>query len=174
MQCETLIPITKYLYSIWQKKEKVFISLCNNQQTNTKMSKYNLGFTSKGLIDNQEIKMAVDCIKFHQNLIAQTGDDWELSINGFDVANTKRHIYSILRTDTSNMSDKQMRFLMIKMFDQAIKDKDAYCYIVDIADETHTDIPWTYKANGEIYGDERIRQVSVSRFYDIVSGQKDC
>ena len=138
------------------------------------MSKYNLGFTSKGLIDNQEIKMAVDCIKFHQNLIAQTGDDWELSINGFDVANTKRHIYSILRTDTSNMSDKQMRFLMIKMFDQAIKDKDAYCYIVDIADETHTDIPWTYKANGEIYGDERIRQVSVSRFYDIVSGQKDC
>jgi hypothetical protein len=73
---DPLILLQKYLYSKWQKKEKVFISLCNNQQTNRIMNKYNLGFTSKGLIDNQAIKMAVDCIKFHQSLIAQTGDDW--------------------------------------------------------------------------------------------------
>jgi hypothetical protein len=53
------------------------------------MNKYNLGFTSKGLIDNQAIKMAVDCIKFHQNLIVQTGDDWGLSIIKEKWRNTK-------------------------------------------------------------------------------------
>lgn len=53
------------------------------------MNKYNLGFTSKGLIDNHAIKMAVDCIKFHQNLIAQTGDDWGLSIIKEKWRNTK-------------------------------------------------------------------------------------
>lgn len=147
--------------------------MCNNQQTNTKMNKYNLGFISDEVIDNHAIIMTTDCVGFHQRLIAQTGDDWELSINGFDVANTKRHIYSFLRTDISKISDKQMRYLMIKMFDKIIKDKDAHCYVVDLNAPSWLDELLTYRTGGQAYWHERLHHTSIATFLNLAFNSRN-
>ena len=119
------------------------------------MRNYNLGFISDENIFS---------------LFQNVGNGWTVSTDRFDLANEGRHIYSFIRPDAEKMSDRQMRYLMIKMFDKVIKDKDAHCYVVDLNAPSQLDAPWTYKADGQTYWHERLHHTSIATFLDLAFG----
>lgn len=137
----------------------------------TDMNKYNLGFISDEDIYNH-VKTTVKY--FHQNLFHHIGNGWKTSVDGFDVANEERHIYSLWIDNPLELKDKERRYIMIKMFDCLLKDKEAECYVVDTADTSSRTFLWSYEAEGQFYQHEHIHGVSLGTFYDIALDGERC
>lgn len=135
------------------------------------MNKYNLGFISDEDIYSH-VKSTVRC--FHQNLFRHIGNGWKTSVDGFDAMNTERHIYSLWLDNPLELKDKDRRYIMIKMFDCLLKDKEAECYVVDTTDTSSRTFLWSYEAEGQVYQHERIHGVSIGTFYDIALGGEGC
>lgn len=78
------------------------------------MNKYNLGFISDEDIYNH-VKTTME--GFHLNLFRHIGNGWKTSVDGFDVVNEERHIYSLWIDNPLEQNDKEKKHIMIRMFD---------------------------------------------------------
>lgn len=109
---------------------------------------------------------------FHQYLFKYAGNGWEVPANGergcFDVVNDARHIYSILLDNPAQLKKKDKIALLIKFFNQLLKDKEAICYAIDLGDHTSKCEIWKVNIDGHEYFTERLKIISIDRFYEIV------
>ena len=61
----------------------------------------------------------------------------------------------------------------LKMQDQILKDDQAQCYLVEVISRKSQDEKWTITLNGQRFAHERIRRMSIDRFYALVFNQED-
>jgi 3-deoxy-D-manno-octulosonate 8-phosphate phosphatase KdsC-like HAD superfamily phosphatase len=72
--------------------------------------------------------------------------------------------------NTMNSSSSQKTYM--NMQNKILKEINANCYLVEIIAKNSQDIPWLISLNGNQISDERIRRVSIDKFYEIVTGEK--
>ena len=109
---------------------------------------------------------------FHQNLFRYAGNGWEVPEAGFDVVNEEKHIYCELKNKHNTMNAASSAKTYMKMQSKLLEDDKAVCYLVEvIAKKSDNDI-WGERVDGHTYKHERIRRVSMDKFYDIVFGDR--
>ena len=118
---------------------------------------------------------------FHQNLFKYADNGWVVPNNGdkggFDVLNDDRHIYVEMKNKHNTMNRSSSSDTYVKMQNKILKDDKATCMLVETIAKHSQNIVWklTINKNGqkESYSHERIRRVSMDKFYEIVFGKKD-
>lgn len=120
---------------------------------------------------------------FHQNIfkyitnceVPATG--WDIifrSENGIPVANqgVSHNVYCELKNKHNTMNSASAASTYIKMQNQLLEDDDCICYLVEVISKKSQDIPWEKKVGSIRYKKERIRKISIDKFYEIVTGDR--
>lgn len=118
---------------------------------------------------------------FHQYLFKYAGSGWVVPDNGekggFDVLNDEKHIYVEMKNKHNTMNRSSSSDTYVKMQNKILKDDKATCMLVETIAKQSQNIIWklTINKNGrtEYYSHERIRRVSMDKFYEIVFGEKN-
>lgn len=110
---------------------------------------------------------------FHQNLFHYAGNGWIVPETGFDVVNNKRHIYAELKNKHNTMNSASSQKTYMKMQGQLLQDDQAVCMLVEVIAKKSQNVKWTATVDGKVYSHDRIRRVSIDKFYDIVFGDGD-
>jgi len=105
---------------------------------------------------------------FHQNLFNYAGNGWRVPQKGFDVVNDDRKIFVEMKNKHNTMNSSSAQATYMKMQNQLIKDPQSTCMLVEAIAKKSQNIIWEAKLNGVQYRHERIRRVSMDKFYEIV------
>lgn len=109
---------------------------------------------------------------FHQNIFRYAPGGWEVPTKGFDVINKGLHIYAELKNKHNTMNSAAGRNTYIKMQNQLLKDDGATCLLVETIAARSQNKKWAIGIDGTTFSHERIRRVSMDKFYEIVFGDK--
>lgn len=113
---------------------------------------------------------------FHQNLFKYAGDAWEVPANGvtgFDVQNLSKHIYVELKNKHNTMNAASSQKTYIKMQRSILEDDQCVCMLVEVIAKKSQNVKWEIQIDGKRYAHERIRRVSIDKFYGIVFGDDE-
>lgn len=118
---------------------------------------------------------------FHQYLFKYAGNGWIVPENGqqggFDVLNNEQHIYVEMKNKHNTMNSSSGSDTYIKMQNKILRDDQATCMLVEVIAKKSQDIVWevTVNNNGrkERFSHERIRRVSIDKFYEKVFNDKN-
>lgn len=108
---------------------------------------------------------------FHQNLFRYAGKNWEVPANGvtgFDVQNSARHIYVEIKNKHNTMNSSSSQKTYMKMQSQILNDDQAVCMLVEVIAKKSQNRKWEISIDKKKYAHERIRRVSMDKFYGIV------
>lgn len=110
---------------------------------------------------------------FHQNLFKYIkNESWKVLKSGFDIVNLKEKIYVEMKNKHNTMNSSSAQKTFINMQNQIMKDPESQCFLVEVIAKKSQNIPWTISINNKKIYSERIRRVSIDRFYEIVTGDK--
>lgn len=107
---------------------------------------------------------------FHQNLFHYAGREWIVPDVGFDVINEHRHIFVELKNKHNTMNSASSQKTYMKMQSKILSDDQATCMLVEVIAKKSQNEKWKVKLDGQSYSHERIRRVSMDKFYEIVFG----
>lgn len=109
---------------------------------------------------------------FHQNLFTYAGHGWIVPKKGFDVVNEERKIYVEMKNKHNTMNTSSGQATYMKMQQKLINDPNATCMLVETIAKRSQNIVWEATFNNEKFQHDRIRRVSMDKFYEIVFGDK--
>lgn len=113
---------------------------------------------------------------FHQNIFQYIAD-CEVPKTGWDVIYTNpqtgRKIYAELKNKHNTMNSGSAQKIYIQMQNQIMKTPSDVCFLVEAIAPRSRNIPWSCSVNSQHVEDERIRRVSIDKFYEIVTGVKN-
>lgn len=118
---------------------------------------------------------------FHQYMFKYAGNNWIVPENGdqggFDVLNDDFHIYVEMKNKHNTMNSASSSDTYVKMQSKILHDDKATCMLVETIAKRSQDITWeiTINENGrkQKYSHQRIRRVSMDKFYGIVFGDNE-
>lgn len=110
---------------------------------------------------------------FHQNIFKYAGNGWEVPTAGFDVINEQRHIYAELKNKHNTMNSASSQKTYMKMQNQLLQDDKATCMLVEVIAKESQNIKWSTTVDGRHFSHERIRRVSMDKFYGIAFGDEN-
>lgn len=112
---------------------------------------------------------------FHQNFFKYAPEGWEVPANGvtgFDVQNHEKHIYVEMKNKHNTMNSASSQSTYMKMQQKILMDDKAVCMLVEIIAKESRNDKWYHSFKGVHYGHDRIRRVSIDKFYSIVFGDE--
>ena len=112
---------------------------------------------------------------FHQNMFKYI-KDCEVPQEGFDVIYTKkdgRKIYVEMKNKHNTMNSSSSQKTYMRMLNKIANESNAECFLVEAIAKNSQNIIWKVSLDGEKVENERIRRVSMDKFYEIVSGDKE-
>lgn len=95
---------------------------------------------------------------------------------GFDVIYTKddgTHICVEMKNKHNTMNSSSSQKTYINLSSHLLNHPEDECYLVEVIAPKSRNIPWQISLNSEKRSSEKIRRVSIDRFYAIVTGEKD-
>lgn len=109
---------------------------------------------------------------FHQNIFKYAKNGWDVPKNGkddsFDVTNHDKHIFCEIKNKHNTMNSASAQKTYMRMQNKILKDDQATCYLVEIISKKSQDAVWEITNEGEKFHHNRIRRISVDRFYNLV------
>lgn len=109
---------------------------------------------------------------FHQNIFKFIGDDWTVPDNGYDIINKKKKIYVEMKNKHNTMNSSSSQKTYMRMQNTLIDSPDATCMLVEVIASNSQNITWYTSLDGHRISHERIRRVSIDKFYEIVTEEK--
>lgn len=112
---------------------------------------------------------------FHQNLFKYI-KNCEVPKEGFDVIYTKNDgtkIYIEMKNKHNTMNSSSAQKTYMRMLNKIASDNKAECYLVEVIAKNSQNIVWKVSLDGERMENQRIRRVSMDKFYEIVTGDKE-
>lgn len=110
---------------------------------------------------------------FHQNLFKYAGNGWNVPIAGFDVINDELHIYAELKNKHNTMNSASSQKTYMKMQEKLLQDDQAVCMLVEVIAKKSQNVKWTTTVDGKVFSHDRIRRISIDKFYEIVFGDSE-
>lgn len=108
---------------------------------------------------------------FHKNIFRHAKNGWEVCDNkecGFDVLNTRLHIYAIMNNKRKPLNQRGVNSTIIAMNDMLLRDKQAVCMLVEYNTDKSNDEVWDISSVVEAGLYEQRRLVSIDKFYEKV------
>lgn len=112
---------------------------------------------------------------FHQNLFKYI-DNCEVPNVGFDVIYTRSNgsrVYVEMKNKHNTMNSFAAQKTFLKMTTQILSDDNCDCYLVEIIAKRSQNIVWNVSLDYERVSNEHIKRVSIDKFYEEVTGDKD-
>ena len=111
---------------------------------------------------------------FHQNIFSLI-DGCEVPKEGFDILFHKKDktICVEMKNKHNTMNSSSSQKTYINMLDHIVNHQKDECYLVEILSPSSRDIPWEICVDKKHCKNDRIRRVSIDRFYKIVTGRDD-
>lgn len=109
---------------------------------------------------------------FHQNIFNYF-KNCEVPNHGFDVVFTKNNgdkIYVELKNKHNTMNSSSSQKTYMKLSSKALDEPSCECYLVEIIAKKSQNMPWYISLDGQRVGNEKVRRVSIDKFYEIVTG----
>jgi len=110
---------------------------------------------------------------FHQNIFKYMDSAWEVPKQGFDLINEKEKIYVEMKNKHNTMNSSSAQKTYIAMQNKILKGADITCMLVEVIAKQSQNIPWKISINSDQYVHDNIRRVSIDKFYEIVTGEKE-
>ncbi len=110
---------------------------------------------------------------FHQNIFKYLGNGWSVPETGFDIVNEDKKIFVEIKNKHNTMNSSSSQKTYMRMQNKINKFPNAKCFLVEVIAKNSQNIPWIISLDGEQISDERIRRVSIDKFYEIVTGNKN-
>jgi len=109
---------------------------------------------------------------FHQNIFNFINKDWSVPKERYDIINKSKCIYVEIKNKHNTMNASSSQKTYIQMQNTLLNEPNATCMLVEVIATNSQNIKWSVSLNKEKVSDERIRRVSIDKFYEIVTGDK--
>ncbi|AGM24641.1 Eco47II family restriction endonuclease [Spiroplasma chrysopicola] len=110
---------------------------------------------------------------FHQNLFKYINNsDWIVPKTGFDIENINNKIFVEMKNKHNTMNASSSQKTYINMLNKIANDSEAKCFLVEIIAKKSQNIIWELSLDGKKNCNERIKRISIDKFYEIVTGDK--
>lgn len=110
---------------------------------------------------------------FHQNLFKYAGNGWQVPKKGFDLENKRLHIFVELKNKHNTMNSASAQKTYINMQHKLLEDDEAVCYLVEVISKRSKDEAWKITLDEKACKHNRIRRMSMDRFYGLVFGDPE-
>ena len=109
---------------------------------------------------------------FHQNIFKYIGEGWIVPKSGYDVINLKQSYFVEMKNKHNTMNSSSSQKTYMRMQNTLLNNSDAICMLVEVIAKNSQNIVWNISLDGNSVANERIRRVSIDKFYELVTG--DC
>lgn len=113
---------------------------------------------------------------FHQNIFKYI-NGWHVPKEGFDIVKNDYSVYVELKNKHNTMNSSSSQKTYINMQDKIIesleKKEKVVCMLVEVIAKKSQDVPWEITLNKEKKSSEYIRRVSIDKFYELATGDKN-
>ena len=108
---------------------------------------------------------------FQQNIFKYIGGkNWNIPEKGFDVINENKRIFVEMKNKHNTMNSSSSQKTYMRMQNKILENSGNQCFLVEVIAKKSQNIPWVISLDGKQVSNDRIRRVSIDRFYEIVSG----
>jgi len=110
---------------------------------------------------------------FHQNIFKFISEDWSVPKKGYDVENLNSNIYVEMKNKHNTMNAPASQKTLMRFQNTLLINSESTCLLVEIIAKSSQNIPWIITLDGEKQPiNQRIRRVSIDKFYEIVTNDK--
>ena len=99
--------------------------------------------------------------------------NWSVPAQGFDIINDVDKIYVEMKNKHNTMNSSSSQKTFMRMQSKLLDDRENKCYLVEVIAKNSQNIIWQVSLDGESTSNESIRRVSIDKFYEIVTGEKE-
>lgn len=111
---------------------------------------------------------------FHQNIFKYfENSSWIVPEKGYDIINESEKIFVEMKNKHNTMNSSSSQRTYLKMQSTILSDSEATCYLVEIIAKQSQNIIWSPSLDGVKHSNEKIRRISIDKFYELVTGEKD-
>ncbi|MBS1174687.1 MAG: restriction endonuclease [Burkholderiaceae bacterium] len=107
---------------------------------------------------------------FHQNLFGLLNADWTVPSKGFDVVNEKQKIFVEMKNKHNTMNSSSSQKTYTRMQAKLLNTPKAQCFLVEVIAKKSQNQPWIVSLDGERVVNDKIRRVSIDKFYEFITG----
>jgi hypothetical protein len=109
---------------------------------------------------------------FHQNIFNHIGDGWSVPKKGYDIVNVGEHYYVEMKNKHNTMNSSSSQKTYMRMQNTILKNPNSTCMLVEVIARNSQNIVWNVSLDGDPVSNEKIRRVSIDKFYELVIGKK--
>lgn len=127
-------------------------------------------------IHRQRDKSNTNAIGYFHQYMFQYIANCEVPRHGFDVIVTREDgtkIYVEMKNKHNTMNSSSTQKTYIGMQNQILKNPTDFCFLVEAIAKHSQNIVWCCSVNNQTISCDRIRRVSMDKFYEIVTGLPD-
>lgn len=111
---------------------------------------------------------------FHQNIFKYFGNGWTVPAKGYDVVSKSEKIYVEMKNKHNTMNSSSSAKTYMRMLQSIVDDNESTCLLVEVIAIRSQNIPWVITLDKlKQKSNEQIRRVSIDKFYEIVTGDKE-
>ena len=110
---------------------------------------------------------------FHQELLDGLNGFEAPQNAGYDVKKLDNTIFGELKNKHNTMNSPSSEATFKKLESYADEYPDATCYLIEVVASQSQDILWTPTCSGKSYSHDRVRRISIDKFYELATGRKD-
>ena len=107
---------------------------------------------------------------FHQNIFKYIGEGWIVPDEGYDIIHPAKKVYVEMKNKHNTMNSSSSQKTYMRMQHTLLQDASATCLLVEVIAANSQNIPWRASLDKQSMSDERIRRVSIDKFYEMVTG----
>ena len=107
---------------------------------------------------------------FHQNIFKYMGNAWSVPKEGYDIENIAEHIFVEMKNKHNTMNSSSSQKTYMRMQHTLNQNPKALCLLVEVIATASQNKAWAISLDKISIVDERIRRVSIDKFYEIVTG----
>ena len=110
---------------------------------------------------------------FHQNIFKYIGEGWTVPEEGYDIINNELHYFVEMKNKHNTMNSSSSPKTYERMQKTLEKNPNATCLLVEVIAKKSQDTAWNVRLNKKLMSHPQIRRVSIDKFYELVTGDKD-
>lgn len=109
---------------------------------------------------------------FHQNIFRYLGQGWEIPETGYDLINNHLMYFVEIKNKHNTMNSSSAQKTYMRMQDTVLHNPHATCMLVEVIAKKSQNLPWQISLDGQCVSHEKIRRVSMDKFYGLVTGDQ--
>jgi len=109
---------------------------------------------------------------FHQNIFRYIGNGWQVPAQGYDLINPQLMYFIEIKNKHNTMNSSSAQKTYIRMQNTLLSHLNATCVLVEVIAKKSQNIIWKMTVDGSSVFNEKIRRVSIDKFYELVTGDK--